>query len=355
MKMEIDVSIIIPTYNRLWCLPRTIESCRHNLCRTEIIVIDDGSTDGTWEWLQSQIDIIAAKQPNQGQTWAINKGTSIARGQYLRFLDSDDLLCEGIIDKQFQAAIKTGADLVYSRVDRLNYQSGEIIESPDLPVWEDFLLAQLSVGYSGHFLGMLFHCNLVKQVPRRPDFSYREDRMFLLEVGLLKPKLSYVIGCAGYWVQHQSQMQSNYQGMKLVVANWQHLQIFKRILGDLEGRNELTIEHRKAATKGLWVLAHWIAIEYLDEACEIVEWVYQLDPDFQPPSSGISAQLYKKLGFYRTEKIMNLRRSILKMFKGLASFPVKNFQGQKKHNFFIPKSIHPNSSLELSFTKEVTR
>lgn len=60
----IDISIIIPTYNRLWSLPRAIESCREASCSVEIIVIDDGSTDGTWQWLQQQDGLISLKQNN---------------------------------------------------------------------------------------------------------------------------------------------------------------------------------------------------------------------------------------------------------------------------------------------------
>src|SRR4051812_30413827 len=98
----IDVSVVIPTYNRLWCLPRAINSCLNTQCNTEIIVVDDGSTDGTWEWLQQQPGLVIIKQLNQGQTYAVNKGTSVAKGKYIRFLDSDDFLYPGIIDKQYQ-------------------------------------------------------------------------------------------------------------------------------------------------------------------------------------------------------------------------------------------------------------
>src|ERR1700716_2554760 len=89
------VSVIIPTYNRLWSLPQAVESCRENACKVEIIVVDDGSTDGTGEWLQSQKDVVVLKTSNWGKCWAVNSGVRIARGEYIRFLDSDDWLLAG--------------------------------------------------------------------------------------------------------------------------------------------------------------------------------------------------------------------------------------------------------------------
>ncbi|WP_404786663.1 glycosyltransferase family 2 protein [Altericista sp. CCNU0014] len=323
-----DVSIIIPTYNRLWCLSKAIESCRNTQCQSEIIVVDDGSTDGTWKWLQAQEDVIAIWQPNQGQTWAINRGTLMAKGQYIRFLDSDDILCDGTIDKQFQTAIATEATLVYSRVDSMEYESGRITECPEPPLWDDFLAIQLGETYGSHFLGMLFHRDLVEKVPRRPDFAYREDRMFLLEVGLLNPKLAHVSGCAGYWVKHEQQMQGNYRGMKATATNWQHLNIYKRILSELYQRGELTSRRRKAACKVLWPLAHWIALRHPEEACEVAEWIYQLDPDFRPPELGLLGQMYKQLGFRATERVLSIRRNFLRQ---LGRYP----KTPKPHQFSV--------------------
>ncbi len=310
MNTDIDVSIIIPAYNRLWCLPKAVESCRGARCITEIIVVDDGSTDGTWDWLQQQPDIISIKQENQGQTYAVNKGTSVANGKYIRFLDSDDFLLEGFIDKQFEKAIETGAQLVCSRVDSYNMETGAIIITPDITDWDDFLEIQLSNRYGSHFLGMLFHRELVKQVPRRPDFAFREDRMFLLEVALLNPVMVIVEGCAGYWVTHKQQMQGNYSGFKAQVANWQHLDIFKIILGRLEASGRLHEKYKKAACTILWPLAHWIAINHLPEANEVVKWVYELDPDFKIPDKGIVGKMYSTLGFYKTEKLLRYKRAL---------------------------------------------
>ncbi|HEY4196018.1 MAG TPA: glycosyltransferase family 2 protein [Mucilaginibacter sp.] len=306
----VNISVIIPSYNRLWCLSRAIESCRNTQCKTEIIVVDDGSTDGTAEWLQDQQDIVVITHENQGQTYAINNGFSVAKGEYIRFLDSDDFLAPGAIDKQYQAGINSGAQLICSRVDLYDQRSGKITTRPEVNDWDDFLEIQLSNRYGSHFLGMLFHRSLVEQVPRRPELAFREDRMFLLEVALLNPQIALVDGCAGYWVQHDGQMQGNYDQLKNQAVNQQHLTIYKTILGKLAAEGRLLPTYKKAACTALWPLAHWIAKEDLPAAGYIVQWIYELDPEFRIPETGSLGVMYRKLGFTLTEKILKLRRRI---------------------------------------------
>ncbi|MFH0957590.1 MAG: glycosyltransferase [Pseudomonadota bacterium] len=86
------VSVVIPTYNRVELLKQTLESVRRQTFSDyEIIVVNDGSTDGTAEWLRSQHDIISVDQPNSGIAASRNKGVSVGRGQWMAFLDHDDL------------------------------------------------------------------------------------------------------------------------------------------------------------------------------------------------------------------------------------------------------------------------
>ena len=86
-------SIVIPTYNRLLLLQRALASVRRqSLSDFEIIVVDDGSTDATQEWLTSQGGALRVlKQSNRGPGAARNVGAREARGEYVVFLDSDDL------------------------------------------------------------------------------------------------------------------------------------------------------------------------------------------------------------------------------------------------------------------------
>lgn len=86
------VSIIIPTYNRAEILTKSIQSV---LSQTfgdfELIVVDDGSTDNTYELIKDldpRIKII--RQQNQGVSAARNNGLKVSQGKYIAFLDSDD-------------------------------------------------------------------------------------------------------------------------------------------------------------------------------------------------------------------------------------------------------------------------
>jgi len=304
-----DVSIIIPTYNRMWSLPRAIDSCKAN-CAVEIIVVDDGSTDGTWEWLQQHPSVKCFYQKNQGQTYAINHGVSHATGKYIRFLDSDDFLAEGIIDKQFLAAEAQQADLVYSGIDIYNEATKTITKCPELQPWDDFMEVQLGTGYGSHFLAMQFKTDWVKKVPRRPDFAFREDRMFLLEYGLLEPKTVMVEGCGGYWVKHPDQMQANYRGWKVQVTNWQHFHIYKKILTELADRGQLTQARKNATANSLWTLCKWIAKDSAAEAAAIFRWILELNPDFKVRENGLIGLLYKNTGVNSTHKILRVLRFI---------------------------------------------
>jgi len=85
------VSALMPAYNAADTLPRAIESVRKQTYpNIEIVVVDDGSTDGTWNLLQQYDDIVAVRQENGGLDNARNRAAAEASGQILALLDADD-------------------------------------------------------------------------------------------------------------------------------------------------------------------------------------------------------------------------------------------------------------------------
>ena len=104
------ISIIIPVYNSEAFLARRIEHLlQHDLKETEIIIINDGSTDASLEicqgFLKGNENAKIITQKNQGLSTSRNKGIEEAKGEYLIFLDSDDiLLYDGFSEAKKQLA-----------------------------------------------------------------------------------------------------------------------------------------------------------------------------------------------------------------------------------------------------------
>ena len=91
------VSIIIPVYNRFIELQNALASVFNDetICfDIEVIVVNDGSTDGDYNLLASD-KVFVFNQTNQGVGAARNKGISLSKGEYLFFLDADDEFVEG--------------------------------------------------------------------------------------------------------------------------------------------------------------------------------------------------------------------------------------------------------------------
>jgi len=97
------ISVIIPTFNRFQFLLEAIESVEsQSYPNLEIIVVDDGSTDKT-STISNKENLKYIFQKNQGPSAARNTGAKIAKGDWLAFLDSDDLWKPKKLMKQWEA------------------------------------------------------------------------------------------------------------------------------------------------------------------------------------------------------------------------------------------------------------
>jgi glycosyltransferase involved in cell wall biosynthesis len=99
-----SVSVIIPTYNRGYCVCRAIDSVLKQTYRDyEIVIVDDGSVDDTRERVAQYGDAVRyLRKPNGGAGSARNEGLRHARGRYVAWLDSDDVWSPWKLDLQMQ-------------------------------------------------------------------------------------------------------------------------------------------------------------------------------------------------------------------------------------------------------------
>jgi glycosyltransferase involved in cell wall biosynthesis len=99
------VSVIIPAYNAMKYLPQTVESALlQTLTDIEIVIVNDGSSDGIVEWASQITDprVKFISQPNQGTATARNTGITQSKGEYIAFLDADDIWEPTKLEKQAQ-------------------------------------------------------------------------------------------------------------------------------------------------------------------------------------------------------------------------------------------------------------
>lgn len=132
------ISVIIPAYNIEQYIERCLESvCGQTYSRLEIIVIDDGSSDGTGniidELAKKDSRIVTIHKENGGVSAARNTGLDIAKGDYIGFVDGDDIIESDMYELLLRNALKYQADISHcgyqmvfpNRVDHY-YNTGEV-------------------------------------------------------------------------------------------------------------------------------------------------------------------------------------------------------------------------------------
>ena len=127
-----EVSFIVPAYNVADYVDQFMESV---LVQTfgdfEVLLIDDGSTDGTGElceqWARRDTRIHCVRKANAGVSPTRNLGLELARGTYVAFADPDDWLDERYLEKLHDAAVREGADFVECDIWRYDNRTGKKI------------------------------------------------------------------------------------------------------------------------------------------------------------------------------------------------------------------------------------
>lgn len=120
------VSVVVPCYNARRWIGETLASTRQRCpFPVELIVVDDGSTDGSGEIVVRDFpEARLVCTQNRGCSAARSLGLEQARGEFVKFLDADDVLLPGMVARQVSLAQTTGADVIYGNWQRLEMRSG---------------------------------------------------------------------------------------------------------------------------------------------------------------------------------------------------------------------------------------
>lgn len=145
------VSVVIPAYNAMKYLPTTLDSVlQQTFTDFEVLIVNDGSTDSISVWFATVNDdrVRLISQANQGLPGARNTGIKDARGEYIAFLDADDLWEPTKLEKQVQCLdAKPEVGLVYAwtlLIDRHGNSLGTVTAAQvQGNVWEQLLLGDV--------------------------------------------------------------------------------------------------------------------------------------------------------------------------------------------------------------------
>lgn len=140
------VSIIIPLYNQIEYVEEAIGSALAQTIPSEIIVINDGSTDGSGILVSSKFpQVRLINQVNKGLASARNTGIMAATGDYVLPLDSDDMLLPNCVQRILEVAEETHADIIAPSLQEFGISHAPVLLKPS-PTLEDFKIGN-HIGY----------------------------------------------------------------------------------------------------------------------------------------------------------------------------------------------------------------
>ena len=278
------VSVIIPTYNRELLIKESIQSVFNQTYRPiECLIIDDGSTDKTITAIENLIGqntddafgIKLVKQDNSGAPSARNNGIKNASGEFIQFLDSDDILYPNKIKDQVSVLQnQEKIDGVYG-----NWHYGTI-ESHVLVKGEkwDNSIDQFYGGRVIHTLSFLFRRSFISKIGTWDESLKRNQEIdYFLRGALAGGVFEYLPKLTGLWREHKGERIVTSSGALGALA------FHDKWIAEFHRLNVFTKERQKTAAQYLFWHAmelekqhNSVAINYLNKAFNL----YPYFPEF---------------------------------------------------------------------------
>ncbi len=182
--MKNSVSIITPTYNSESFISETIKSVLNQTHKNwELILIDDYSNDKTLEIIQPFLEIhpnikLLQNETNQGAAISRNKGIEYAKGDYIAFLDADDLWMSKKLESQLAFMKKENCDVCFSSYNLIN-ENGEPLNKQVKALEKVTYKKLLKSNYIGNLTGM-YNAKTLGSISS-PNLRKRQDWLLWLK------------------------------------------------------------------------------------------------------------------------------------------------------------------------------
>ena len=227
MQDDVVLSVIVPVYNTRKYLRQCLNSVIHQKTAytMQIILVDDGSSDGSADILktyQSNKSVTIITQKNQGPSGARNQGLNRAVGQYVMFVDSDDILPLDAVQKMLSKAFEYGADIVGGGSRRFIFNRW--CSKRQFKIFQDVVIEQWDIEnkmkLTGYLWGKIYNRTLFNDI-RLPENLLFEDTLVPM---ILYPKSGKIVWLAGdvYWYRwHRNEIvQTHKEGNRSIDTFW---------------------------------------------------------------------------------------------------------------------------------------
>jgi glycosyltransferase involved in cell wall biosynthesis len=313
------VSIIVPCYNAVRFLSETLESAFvQSYPHTEVIVIDDGSTDGTAELIRSYANRVKAEfGPNLGASAARNRGTALARGEFIQYLDADDILTPGAIAHRIAALQQSGADVAYSDWERLIeiepgvYNIGAQIVRRIEDIHVNVQIA-LITSFWAPPAAITYRRAMVDKIGGWKEWlPIIQDARFLQDAGLVGGRFIYVPGVGAQYREHLGASLSRRSNAAFVSDVFRNACDLQRVF---EGSGGMSAEQRWALAQIYDYAARSLFSQDRVAFRDCVRRLYEVEPGFRPSRPKAASLASTLFGFRMAGMLLaavdGLRRSV---------------------------------------------
>lgn len=290
------VSIVIPTFNGGRRLEETIKSCMMiKGVPLEILLIDDGSTDGTPDRIQEKFPSVKQhrllRSSGTGCTGR-NVGLAVARGRYVKFLDHDDLIQPRGFLAECQEALSSDADIVMSRwgvvpIDaRGRFQKGQLkLLTPPEP--SRLIEAILQAEPTPFTAAALYKRSYVGSDQWDPKATMIDDFDWFCRMVFKGGKVCRITCISYFWCLHSASIQGRSQAdaslyQKLTFARYR---TYAKLEQSLRSSSQLTLPRRRMLARRYYDVLRCFARYDAKECWEILARIKRLDPTFRVDAS----------------------------------------------------------------------
>ncbi len=306
------VSIIIPAYNSAQTIVATLTSAlkqKSIFFTTEIIVINDGSTDSTAAILKDyQHNCIIITQPNLGASTARQNGFNISKGSFIQYLDADDLLAEDKIELQLKALLAANATIAYGDFEKFSESNnqiktealvtGTLLGDPEISIFKSFWRPPAAILYTR---------SIAEKIKWNKNLPVIQDARYLLDAVFMGGKLVYTPGIvAKYRINqtHSLSQRSNLDFVKDCFYNTSEVyEIWKNDV-------QLNAEKKAALIESLRYCITEFSISDQKLFVQGIDLLLEIAPGYIPQKSIMMKRLSRAFGYRNAERLASLKRKL---------------------------------------------